>query len=184
VVDITMVPRVSNPDYLLSDSKDLFTPYGTILNLEVAADEMDIESNYKSFQKRVIEAGTAGRQLVMPVFSFEELQSIQPADMDDVCAQFRYDVFGGSARNFLAMQPPINGVLPVVGKTLTSMFPDVKKKNHVAWDCVARQVSAQLLKTALDDKRATANSMMRHVPPGGSDILGVHVHGAPCSGDP
>ena len=166
-----MVPGGPNPDYVLSDSVDLSYAYGNVLNLEVAADEVDmIESNHKSFQKRVMEAGNAGRQLVMPVFSFEELQSIQPADMDDVCAQFRYDVFGGSARNFIALHPPINVVLPVVGKTLTSMFPDVKKKNRDAWDCVARQVSAQLLKTALDDKRATANSMMRHVPPGGSDI--------------
>ena len=130
VVDVSIVPGGPNPDYVLSDSVDLSYAYGNVLNLEVAADEVDmIESNHRSFQKRVMEAGNAGRQLVMPVFSFEELQSIQPADMDDVYAQFRYDVFGGSARNFLAMQPPINGVLPVVGKTLTSMFPDVKKKN-------------------------------------------------------
>ena len=171
VVDVSMVPGGPNPDYVLSDSVDLSYAYGTILNLEVAADEVDVvESNHRSFQKRVMEAGMAGRQLVMPVFSFEELQSIQPADMDSLVAKFRYDVFGGSARNFIAVRKRSCTVLPVVDKTLTSMFPDVKKKNREAWNSVARQVSEELMKSAIDDKRATTNSMMRHVPTGGSEM--------------
>ncbi len=160
VVDITDFGRVPDPEYLLSDSVDIENADGTILNLEVASDK---DSNYNIFEKRVEEACKMGQSLVMPLFSFHELRSIQPADMDDWCAEFRHDVFGGSARNFKSVQERNFDVLPVVDETLTLMFPDVKDKHYDAWDSVARQVSAKLTGKAPDVKLATVNSMMRHM---------------------
>ena len=164
VIDITNVGRVPDPEYLLSDSVDIEKAYGKILNLEVASDK---ESNYNSFQKRVREAGVKGNLFVMPVFSFLELQSIQPADMNDCCAEFRHDVYGGSARNFIPPQLLPFDVLPVVDETLSRMFPDVKESYNDAWNIVARDVSAQLTRRAVD-KQAIVNSMMWHMLPGGS----------------
>ena len=159
VIDVSDVGPVLAPEYLLSDSADLAVAYGTILNLEVASEK---ESNYNIFQKH-IEQASKGNLLVMPVFSLRELQSIQPADMDGWCAEFRHDVFGGSARNFKCLQLRNFDVLPVVDETLTLMFPDVKQKHYDAWDCVACQVSAKLTGKAADEKRTIVNSMMRHM---------------------
>ena len=165
VMDISDVKGFPYPEYLLSDSVDLIKPYGTVLNLEVASDK---ESNYHSFQKRVREAGVNGNLFVMPVFSFHELRSIQPATMDDCIAEFRHDIYGGSARNFIPPQLLSFGVLPVVDETLSQMFPDVKESNNDAWKIVACDVSAQLTRKVIGDKVATVNSMMRHMLPDGS----------------
>jgi hypothetical protein len=103
----------------------------------------------------------------MPVFSFLDLQSIQPADMNDCCAEFRHDVYGGSARNFIPPKLLPFDVLPVVDETLSRMFPDVKESYNDEWNIVARDVSAQLTRRAVD-KQAIVNSMMWHMLPGGS----------------
>ena len=158
VVNISNVLEPPDPDYLLSDGVDLSEACGKMLNLEVVSD-----SNYHSFQNRVEEAGVKGNMFVMPVFSFHELQSIQPADMDDACAEFRYDVFGGSARNMIYQRLSSFDVLPVVDETLTLMFPDVKESNYDAWKIVAHDVSLQLMITP----KGQVNSMMRHMLPGG-----------------
>ena len=167
VVDISGILQPPHPDYLLSDSVDLEVPTGKILNLEVASDK---ESNYNTFQKRVDEAGKMGLSLSMPVFSIDELRSIQRADMNDFCADFRHDIFGGSARNFLSEQRRSYSVLPFVDETLTLLFPDVKDTHYDEWDSVARQVSSQLTKKAVTDKHATVNSMMWHMQPDGSKV--------------
>ena len=161
VVNISNVVEPPTPDYLLSDSVDLKVAPGKMLNLEVASDK---EPNYNTFQKRVEEAGGMGRSLVMPLFSFHELLCIRPAGMDNWCAEFRYDVFGGSARNFKAVQERVVAVHPVVDDTLTRMFPDVKEKHYDAWDSVACQVWEKLNQKA-NDKQATVNSMMWHMLP-------------------
>ena len=164
VVDITKVLQPPRPDYLLSDGVDISHPSGKLLNLLVASDK---ESSYHSFEKRVEEARFDGQSFVMPVFSSHDIQSIQPADMDDWCAEFRYDVFGGSARNFIAVGERYCTVLPFVNETLTLMFPDIKEKHYDAWNSVAHQVSEQLRESILV---STMHSMIRHMLPGGSKI--------------
>ena len=159
VIDISDVRPKPSPDYLLSDSVDLNVAPGKLLNLEVVTD-----SNFRGFGKRVDEAGKKGFVCLMPVFSFHELQSIRPADMNDACAEFRYDVYGGSARNFIPRQLFSFDVLPVVDEILTLLFPDVKESNYDAWKMVAHDVSVQLMFTP----KGQVDSMMRHMLPTGS----------------
>ena len=163
VVDISDVGQVPDPDYMLSDSVDLVKTSGKVLNLEVASDQ---KANYNNFAKRVREAQSLGMTMVLPLFSFEELKCIQPSTMHDVTAEFRYGVYGGSARNFLAIQVEKVDVLPVVNETLSTLFSDVKATQYDAWFSVATEVSAQLL-AGKDSKEIsqTVNSMMWHMLP-------------------
>ena len=167
VVNITNVLQAPKPHYLLSDSVDVNVPSGTILNLEVASDK---EKNFNQFQKRIQEARKKGGEFVMAPFSFEELQSIKPADMVDQCAKFRYDIYGGSARNFVAEQLKRCLVLDVVEETLTILFPDIKTDYPDAWNIVAHEVSGQLTRKAPNDMRATVSSMMWHMLGDGSKM--------------
>ena len=167
VVDITNVLQAPKPNYLLSDSVNVNMPSGTILNLVVASDK---EKSFHQFQKRIQEARKKGGEFVMVPFSFEELQCIKPVDMVEQCAKFRYDIYGGNARNFVAEQLKRCRVLDVVEETLTTLFPDIKKDYPDAWNIVAHEVSGQLTQIAPNDMRATVSSMMWHMLEDGSKI--------------
>ena len=162
VIDITRSMEPSYPQYVLSDSVDLTFPRGTVLNMEVASDK---ESNYNNFQKRIQEAKLKGASMVMPVFSFKEILSIKPADMDHRVAEFRYDVFGGSARNFKTVTTETTAILPVVEETLTLLFPDLKAQLYDSWMSACIQVSSALIRKTDAITRATVNSMMWHMQP-------------------
>jgi hypothetical protein len=124
VIDITDVRGVRAPEYLLSDSVDLNTPYGTVLNLEVASDK---SRNYNNFEKRIGEPGALrGQIIIMRVWSFDELICIRPGTMDLELAQFRYYVYGGSARNFMLLRQVTSDVLPVVEDTMNLVFGHAK----------------------------------------------------------
>ena len=78
----------TRPEYLLSDSVDISTPYGLTLNMEVASDK---PINFNIFQKRMAEHNGPALEvetIVMPLFTFQELLCIKPATMDDNVAQF------------------------------------------------------------------------------------------------
>jgi len=164
VIDVTNDGNQQPPDYLLSDSVDLESPYGKILSLEVASDK---EANYNKFFKRIEEARERGIKRVMPLFSFEELGYVLPPGTSMVCNHFRYEVFGGSARNVLARQRrPDAVILPVVDETMTMLFPDIKTGDFAAWEEAAKQVSDRLL-TSKDShgNSMTVSSMMWHMQP-------------------
>ena len=163
VINISNVLQPPLPDYLLSDGVDISVPTGRILNLGVASEDR----KYKSFRKRIEETRKMGDSFVMPPFRFHELQSIRPEDMDDQCTEFRHDVFGGSARNFIADNSKSFGILPVVDSSMTLLFSDVKKKQPDVWNAAARQISERLC-VRLNDGHYTVNNMMWHMIPGGS----------------
>ena len=159
VVDITGIKNDVDPDYLLSDSVDLHAPCGKVLNLEVASDK---DTNFNIFQKCMRSANTPNKEIVMDLFSFEELLCIQPSAMDVEIANFRYYVYGGSARNFMGLTDVQSEILPVVRDTMRLVFSDVADD---ILQIVAMDVSAKLL-AARDPNSQTVNSMMRHIPPG------------------
>ena len=163
VIDVSKVSsNLHPPQYLLSDSVDIDPPYGTVLNMVVASDK---EPNYNNFWKRTLEAKKNGTMTVMPVFSVEEILSIKPIDMDDCIAQFRYDVFGGSARNFGGESTDATDILPVVEETLTLLFPDIKEQHHDSWTSACLQISLTLKgkeRNSGPTVSATINSMMQH----------------------
>ena len=165
VVDISGDKNVPDPDYMLSDSVDLINAPGNVLNLQVASDK---EANYELFQKRVVEKGYNGLEWIMPLFSFRELLFIRPANMDKKYAKFRYEVFGGSARNFIAVQKPMYDLLPIVENLLTLMFKDIKEARYEEWESVGRQISSTLNRKAAKGNLGAVNSMMWHMLPGGS----------------
>jgi len=166
VVDITNVALGTFPDYELSDSVDLNMPYGKTLSLLVASDK---EANYNSFRKRIKEAQAQnrGKSYIMPLFSFEELRVLKP-DLDKRVAQFRHDVFGGSARCFIANDTDTNFMQPIVGAILSFLFPDIKATYFDDWDLVGRLVSSELEGKTTGIAVATVNSMMWHLRPDGS----------------
>lgn len=161
VVDISHVANRPKPDYLLSDSVDLVTASSRILSLEVASDK---QASYKCFAKPVKQASWKGKTIVMPLFSLDELRCITPLGMDAATAEFRFQIYGGSARNFIGEQLEDVDVLPVVHETLTALFSDIKASNCRAWRMVATEISAQLL-SGKDSKEVpqTVNSMMWHM---------------------
>ena len=165
VIDITDVGRVPVPEYLLSDSVDLNTPYGTVLNLEVASDK---SSNYNDFEKRIGEPGALrGETIIMPLWSFDELTCIRPDTMNSALAQFRYHVYGGSARNFMFLKHVRCRVLPFVEDTMNLVFRCTKIDELYPneWSNIARHISARL--TSGDDANSanpsTLNSMLQHL---------------------
>ena len=146
VIDITDV-RVPEPEYLLSDGVDLNEPSGTVLNLLVASDK---PMNYNEFEKRIGETGLRrGATIIMPLWSFDELLCIRPDSMNYEIAQFRYHIYGGSARNFKCLSPvPVTGqVLPVVEDTMNLVFRHAKidKLYPDEWSNIARHISARLI---------------------------------------
>jgi hypothetical protein len=159
VVDISGGQRPPPPDYELSDSVDLEAPAGKILSLLVASDK---EVNYNTFHKRIQEAQEKGETFVMNLFAFDELCAIKPTSMDVAVATFRHQIFGGSARNFLAVSKGDDVLLPVVDGTMTLMFSDIKESHYDAWDVAAHQVSAALVEKDVANPAAVVNSMMRH----------------------
>ncbi len=161
VEDVTGHKHDTYPAFLFSDSVDLDPPYGTVLNLEVASDK---EGNYSIFKKRIGES-EAGAEIVMPLFSFDELLRIKSAAIDAEVAEFLYDIFGGSARNFVYSSSLESAILPVVEETLGLMFPDINSDSplFVWFGKVAQHVSSKLLTdVAQETGPSTVNSMMRH----------------------
>jgi hypothetical protein len=146
------------PDYLLSDSVDLNIVDGKILSLEVASDS---EKNYKNFEKRTQEA-PSGLEYHMPLFSIEELLSIR-GDMSEEEANFRYEVFGGSARNFKdrCIVSDIER-LELVDQTMLWMFGAIKTSHEDWWNSVAVKVSKKLRQNDREIHKNTVNSLMRH----------------------
>ena len=114
----------------------------------------------------------------MPVFSFDEMLCIKPANMDHRVAEFRYSVSGGSARNFKRGIVEGTKILPIVDSTLTMLFPDFKADNHDSWMSACVEVSKALNGKATST-RATANSMMWHFCPKNSTQWGIRdiMHG-------
>ena len=165
VIDITDVGRVPNPEYLLSDSVDLSKPSGTVLNLEVASDK---SRNYNDFEKRIGEPGALrGETIIMPLWSLDELLCIRPDSMRRELAEFRYHIYGGSARNFMFLKHVRSRVLPVVEDTmnlvfryanLSDMYPD-------EWSNTARHISARLMSEDDANSPSTLNSMLQHLLP-------------------
>jgi hypothetical protein len=150
------------PDYLLSDSVDLNVAYGKRLSIEVASDD---KKNYKNFDKRVQEASAthSGLRKYMPLFSLSELLSIR-GDMSEEEATFRYEVFGGSARNFKDKDEEEDvKQLEIVDQTMRWMFGEQMRTDHQDWwDGVVGKISEKLTQSDRDLDKNTINSMMRH----------------------
>ena len=165
VSDITNNRREINAgsEYLLSDCIDLSSPYGTVLNLEVAS---DLGSYYNKFRKRIQES--RGRETTMPLFSFEELLCIKPDNMEVDLAQLRYDIYGGSARNFMNISD-INGEpIPIVELEMRRFYGESIAMSYPrAWQNIINDVSS-LLQTKNDRSKLfnLFHSMMQHRLPG------------------
>eukprot|EP01031_Cornospumella_fuschlensis_P026699 gene26699-32260_t len=65
---------------------------------------------FKEFQKRMIEVGEKGKKIYMDQWSSEELRCISPYHLDIL--NLRYDIFGGSARNFKLSGPALESENP------------------------------------------------------------------------
>lgn len=102
-----------------------------------------------------------GRSAVMPILPFDELLRIKPANMSDSVAEFRFDVFGGSARNFINVNGDTLHILPVVEETMKLIFPDVEKLQHESLISVCIQVSSALNRRTIA-RINSVNSMMWH----------------------
>ena len=150
------------PDYLLSDAVDLEVADGKVLSLEVASDK---DSNYNQFRKRIEEAGNAGLQLIMPLFMFDEILQIKPPSMEVEEALFRFDVFGGSARNFINMTV-VADTLAFVEETMVWYFGTGKKDLHpVSWNNILGKISQEFRKAKTEPVNFChnlVNSMMLH----------------------
>jgi hypothetical protein len=168
VSDITDIAseKHSDTEYLLSDSIDISDPYGTVLNLEVASDE---GPNYNHFTKRIKEKFEGqGLIKIMPLFSFEELLCIKPVGMEEELAQLRYDVYGGSARNFMNISDIEGSAITIVedemkrffGQSVATLYPK-------DWQNIINDVSSLLrTKNDLGNLNNLFNSMMQHTLPG------------------
>ena len=158
------------PKYVLSDNVDIDYPRGTILNMVVT------ESNYKCFYKWMQETRGRAGSIVMPVFTYEEILRIKPADMDDCIAEFRYDIFRGSARDFKRGYSETNYIQPVVTETLTLLFPDIKEQHHDSWTSACRQVSLPFIGISNDGYTTRANVFkMLHTQPDSSSVRASEV---------
>ena len=145
-------------DYELSDSVDMGSPHGTKYTIEVASNK---DRNYKEFGKRLMERkdGTA-LYGAMELCSLEELK-IMNAGMTDKEYQFRYDVFGGSARYFGMRQVGVVGVVSLVEETMKWYFSDEYNDQGLTsvLNIALKVICEEFAKT---DKALTFNSLMRH----------------------
>jgi hypothetical protein len=85
--------------------------------------------------------------------------------MSDRCAEFRHQIYGGSARNFLAVQKGHRDVLDVVNETMMLLFRDIYEDYREEFEVVARYVSVNLTQKSASDGVNTVNSMMLHLLP-------------------
>jgi hypothetical protein len=84
--------------------------------------------------------------------------------MELALAEFRYQVFGGSARNFAAISgPDEGGALDYVERIMTIMFHDIKDTHYDWWRAVVCQISQKLSRKGGDDPAVIVNSMMLHM---------------------
>ena len=158
VIDISKNGDPIYPEYVLSDSADLNYIQRSVLNIVVASEK---ESNYNNFEKRIRETDGKGTSVVMPVFFYDEMLCIRPANMDHRVAEFRYSVFGVSARNFKRGIVEGTKILPVVDSTLTMLFPDFKADNHDSWTSASVEVFKALKKIGIVGYWATLISTVR-----------------------
>lgn len=172
VSDITGIAseKHSITEYLLSDSVDLSNPYGTVLNLEVASDK---EINYNLFAKRIKENRDGkGLTKTMPLFSFEELLRIKPANLATELAQLRYDIYGGSARNFVNISVTDGRPITIVEVEMKRFFGEAIATSYPeAWHNIINDVSSLLrAKNDVSNFNNLFNSMMTHTLPGDEKV--------------
>ena len=154
------------PDYLLSDAVDLEVGNGQLLSIEVASDK---DTNYNHFRKRVQEMGAFGKQIIMPLFTFEELLFIKRPAMTESEALFRFDVFGGSARNFKDDEKVVDE-LPFVEESMLWFFgEDIKTIFFGSWQNVFTKISQEFGKSKKETYNVI-NSLMIHKTAGGKNI--------------
>lgn len=147
---------VNEVDYVLSDSVDIHHPRGKTCTILVASDK---DSNYNEFDKRISEG--KGFKTMMPLCTLVELTVMNPTLSIDE-AVFRYDVYGGSARNFNRSWVSSNVEIAFVEETMLWYFgPNLKAQHSQTWQAVVSVISAEFGK-AIDKKYNVLNSLMRH----------------------
>lgn len=99
----------------------------------------------------------------MPLFSFEELMAIK-GNMSEAEAIFRYQVFGGSARNVMNTGPASGGEqLEIVEKSMCWMLGEQFKADHPDWwNSILEKISEILTQVEDDFDKKTVRSLMRH----------------------
>lgn len=160
------------PDYLLSDSVDIRdSRLSNILSLEVASDKPE---NYNDLLKRIAESKGLGKQIVMPLFSLEELKMIKPqlpsnnnneqSDLiSDEEAKFRYEVYGGSARKFIDMSVGTSMTMADVESTLLWMFGQNYKDSYpCSWANIISTFSDKLKPSVATEHFGIVNSTFVH----------------------
>ena len=156
------------PDYLLSDSIDFGVDKGNRFSLLVASEK---EADVARVTKRVREMGANGASIIMPPFTMNELLQIKPLEMTEEEAIFRGDVFGGSARNFVANTAGTGTyTYQVVDETMNAFFPEIYKVRFASsWQNIVSSLSQQLGKmTSISDNLSAVNivnSMFIHIIP-------------------
>ena len=163
------------PAYLLSDSVDIDNhDMAEKLSLEVASDK---PANYKQFIKRIGESGdVGGLKIAMPLFSLEELNMIKPTEKNTSTANpsnsvisneeatFRYDVLGGSARNFVSMAEENCDIMPEVEETMLWVFGEKCKESYAeSWNNIATILSYKLQISVANEHFDVANSTFVHL---------------------
>ena len=155
------------PDYLLADSVDIIVPYGLTLNMQVASDNVE---DHKQFQKRMDEYDGQASEvetIIMPLFTFQELLCIKRPTFDFNVAQYRYDLYGGSPRNFNSVGSFPSGlkIIEYVRAEMDMFFGDsVAKIYPDEWESNIRRI-AHTLDVRYGDKASALNmihSMMTH----------------------
>jgi hypothetical protein len=145
-------------DYVFSDSVDINRAYGKVLTLEVASDK---DKNYNHFLKRIKEAGIRGDVMLMPLCAFDELRQMNPKITLGDC-QLRYDIFGGSARNFKSALTGHTTRIDLVEETMLWYFgADIKRECEESWERALSNIYEEFGKSP-DQKYNVFNSVMRH----------------------
>lgn len=151
------------PMYALSDSVDMQVLTGTVMSLEVAS---DTDNASDSFSKRVDERRELGLDWVMPLFSFDELLCIKPAEMSQNEAQFRYEIFGGSARSFLSIASQRNTftVPPMIEEAMLWFFGDhTRDQFPILWPNIINVIAVQFAKSNLKSSaEVLADGFFKH----------------------
>lgn len=102
----------------------------------------------------------------MPLFSYGELLCIKPARINDTVAQFRYDIYGGSARNFICSTSFLGQkrYIQFVEAEMDIFFGDcVATAYPLEWNRIINKIASKLQERFDPSSLVnTMNSMMVH----------------------
>ena len=145
-------------DFVLSDSVDVTQLRSRVLTLVVASDN---KKNFKLFSKLVSEATNEGMILFMQLCPLDELMAMNPGFCHEE-GQIRFDIFGGSARNFKAKWTGHVRCISWIEGLMSWYFSDEDRQKYHDTLESALSFICQEFKKSSDEDYNILNSMMRH----------------------